>query len=105
MTRTQTAIASGDMRHNAEIALPLGSRSAVRVQMLELDYREALQGCLEGRFTEELRVLYQMPSREHVPWQLFPDWRVPLIPSRVDTKEVAFRPMNHATAIDERAPK
>lgn len=43
-------------------------------------YREALQGCLEGRFTEELRLLYLMPSREQVPWQLFPNWARPIDP-------------------------
>lgn len=47
------------------------------MQMLESEYDEALQGCMEGRFTEELRVLYQMPSRERVPWNLFPDWARP----------------------------
>jgi len=45
--------------------------------MFEPDYDVALQGCLEGRFTEELRALYQMPSREHVPWDLFPSWARP----------------------------
>ena len=50
------------------------------MQMLEPEYHEALQGCLEGRFTEELRDLYQMPVREQVPWQLFPDWARPTDP-------------------------
>ena len=45
--------------------------------MLELDYQKALQASLEGKFTEELRVLYQAPHREHVPWDLFPDWARP----------------------------
>jgi hypothetical protein len=52
----------------------------VRLQRLELEYHEALQGCLEGRFTEELRVLYQMPFRKQVPWDLFPNWARPTDP-------------------------
>ncbi len=47
------------------------------MQMLEPEYHEALQACLEGKFTEELRVLYQTPSRERVPWALFPNWARP----------------------------
>lgn len=47
------------------------------MQMLEAEYHEALQACHEGRFTEELRVLYQMPSRARVPWDLFPNWARP----------------------------
>src|SRR5688500_20335669 len=38
----------------------------VNMQMLEQEYREALQKALEGRFSEELRALYQMPVREQV---------------------------------------
>lgn len=47
------------------------------MQMLEAEYHAALQGCLEGRFTEELRALYQTPLREQVPWELFPHWARP----------------------------
>ena len=55
--------------------------------MLEPDYREALEACLEGRFTEELRALYQMLAGARVPWVLFPNWgEVPMIPSREDTR-------------------
>jgi hypothetical protein len=50
------------------------------MQMLEPDYRKALEACLEGRFTEELRVLYQVPARERVPWVLFPNWARPTDP-------------------------
>jgi hypothetical protein len=50
------------------------------MQLLELEYRGALEGCLEGRFTEELRVLHLMPSRERVPWVLFPNWARPIDP-------------------------
>jgi len=50
------------------------------MQMLERDYRDALEACREGRFTEELRALYQMPSRERVPWELFPNWARPIDP-------------------------
>lgn len=48
--------------------------------MNEPEYQKALQSCLEGRFTEELRKLYQMPVREQVPWQLFPNWARPQDP-------------------------
>jgi hypothetical protein len=47
------------------------------MQKLEPEYLQALQACLEGRFTEELRVLYQLPARERVPWVLFPSWARP----------------------------
>ena len=73
---TQKVVASGDKDHNARIA-PNSGTSEVWMQMLEPEYREALQGCLEGRFTEELRDLYQMPSRQRVPWVLFPNWARP----------------------------
>ncbi len=42
-----------------------------------LDYQEALERCREGKFTEELRALYQMPHRDRVPWLLFPNWARP----------------------------
>ena len=47
------------------------------MQMVEEEYRVALQGCLQGKFTDELRALYEMPAREHVPWDLFPNWARP----------------------------
>jgi hypothetical protein len=47
------------------------------MRMLEPEYHDALLACLEGRFTEELRVLYRMRSRERVPWELFPNWARP----------------------------
>jgi len=47
------------------------------MEVLSPDYRPALQQCQEGKFSEELRVLYQMPYRERVPWALFPDWARP----------------------------
>jgi hypothetical protein len=42
-----------------------------------IDYREALRKCQEGRFSSELRLLYQTPNREQVPWDLFPTWAHP----------------------------
>jgi hypothetical protein len=48
--------------------------------MPEAEYRVALHACLEGRFTEELRVLYKMPARALVPWDLFPNWARPTDP-------------------------
>ena len=45
--------------------------------MLERDYHDALEHCQEGKFTEELRALYQMPQRQRVPWVLFPSWARP----------------------------
>ena len=50
------------------------------MKMAEAEYHEALQACLEGRFTEELRVLYDMPARALVPWELFPNWARPTDP-------------------------
>jgi len=46
----------------------------------ENDYQEALQECQEGKFSEELRRLYQAPYRERVPWELFPNWARPTDP-------------------------
>jgi len=43
----------------------------------ESDYQQALQKCREGKFSEELRRLYQAPYRESVPWELFPNWARP----------------------------
>lgn len=45
--------------------------------MMEKKYQEVLQKCQEGKFSEGLRELYQMPYREHVPWELFPNWARP----------------------------
>lgn len=50
------------------------------METLKLDYQEALQKCQEGNFSEELRLLYQMPNRERVPWVLFPAWAHPSDP-------------------------
>jgi hypothetical protein len=47
------------------------------MKMLESQYLNVLLACLEGKFTEELRALYQMPVREQVPWDLFPNWARP----------------------------
>ena len=55
-------------------------QSEVRMQEIEHAIQAALQACLEGRFTDELRVLYQSPSRERVPWHLFPNWARPVDP-------------------------
>jgi hypothetical protein len=55
-------------------------KSEVRMQLLESEYHDALQSCLECKFTEELRVLYQMPIRDRVPWDLFPNWARPSDP-------------------------
>jgi hypothetical protein len=43
------------------------------MKMMERDYQEALQKCQQGMSSEELRQLYQMPVRERVPWELFPN--------------------------------
>jgi len=63
-----------------EFARFLECESEVRMQLLEAEYHKALQGCLEGRFTEDLRVLYEMPTRDQVPWDLFPNWARPTDP-------------------------
>jgi hypothetical protein len=50
------------------------------MKVIERDYQDALQQCQEGKFSEELRELYQMPCREWVPWELFPNWARPTDP-------------------------
>jgi hypothetical protein len=47
------------------------------METLESDYQKALQQCQEGKFSEELRALYQMPHRQRVPWEFFPPWARP----------------------------
>lgn len=47
------------------------------METLKADYQEALQKCQEGKFSEELRVLYRIPNRERVCWELFPNWARP----------------------------
>lgn len=47
------------------------------METLGIDYQEALHKCQEGKFSEELRLLYRMPNRARVPWQLFPAWAHP----------------------------
>jgi hypothetical protein len=47
------------------------------MRMNARDYRDALQKCQEGKSSKELRELYQMPDRERVPWELFPNWARP----------------------------
>ena len=42
-----------------------------------VDYRVALEKCRDGRFSDELRVLFQAQHRDRVPWTLFPDWARP----------------------------
>jgi hypothetical protein len=48
-----------------------------KMRMIEQDYQDALQKCQDGESSEELRLLYQMPARERVPWDLFPNWARP----------------------------
>lgn len=38
---------------------------------------KVLESCREGRFHPDLRLLYQMPWREQVPWLDFPNWARP----------------------------
>jgi len=43
----------------------------------DINYQSALEGCKQGKVTEELKQLYLMPVREMVPWIDFPDWARP----------------------------
>ena len=43
----------------------------------KVDYKPVLEQCLKGKFTPELKLLYQAPIREQVPWSLFPNWARP----------------------------
>lgn len=36
-----------------------------------------LKECLSGRVSKELKLLYNAPLRETVPWSLFPRWAQP----------------------------
>jgi hypothetical protein len=47
------------------------------MKTIDRDYLVALQECQKGKFSEELRKLYQMPFRQRVPWELFPAWARP----------------------------
>jgi hypothetical protein len=49
-------------------------------KLIPSDYQEALRKCQEGKSSEELRKLYQMPVRARVPWELFPNWARPTDP-------------------------
>lgn len=42
---------------------------------VDLDY--VLKQCNAGKVPEELKVLYNMPYRNMVPWSLFPNWARP----------------------------
>ena len=41
---------------------------------LPVDLSKVLENCINGRFTEELKVLYKSPYRDCVPWYKFPTW-------------------------------
>ena len=41
------------------------------------DYRKALKDVLNGKVTEELKMLYCAPYRNEVPWAQFPLWANP----------------------------
>jgi hypothetical protein len=55
-------------------------KNEAMMKKLESVYQEALQKCQDGKSSEELRKLYQMPVRERVPWELFPNWARPTDP-------------------------
>lgn len=48
---------------------------------MELDikkvYEKALEACCNGRFNEDLKLLYQAPHRNKVDWTKFPFWAIP----------------------------
>jgi hypothetical protein len=48
------------------------------IKQKKVDYRKALKDTLEGRVTEELKMLYRAPYRNQVPWDLFPFWANPM---------------------------
>jgi hypothetical protein len=55
-------------------------KNEATMKLIESDYQVALQKCQDGKSSEELRKLYQMPVRERVPWELFPNWARPTDP-------------------------
>lgn len=38
---------------------------------------DALEGCKQGKVNDSLRMLYNAPLREAVPWTQFPAWARP----------------------------
>jgi hypothetical protein len=43
----------------------------------DVDFQYALDECREGRVSDHLKKLYNMPYRELVPWCMFPAWARP----------------------------
>ena len=43
----------------------------------KVDYRPILDECLKGKVPDNLRTLYDVTVRNHVPWLLFPTWAQP----------------------------
>jgi hypothetical protein len=41
--------------------------------------REALKGCEDGKINDALKMLYNYPLRNNVPWNLFPIWANPTL--------------------------
>lgn len=48
------------------------------IKSAKIDYRKVLKDTLDGRVTEELKMLYRVPYRNQVPWDLFPFWANPI---------------------------
>ena len=47
------------------------------VEDLPVLYKRALEECLKGKVSEELKLLYKLPDRHNVDWTLFPPWARP----------------------------
>jgi hypothetical protein len=47
------------------------------MENLPVKLSEVLEACTNGFFHEGLRVLYQSPYRDNVPWDRFPVWARP----------------------------
>jgi len=44
---------------------------------IEKLYVEVLEACVNGKYHEGIKLLYQMPYRDQVDWTKFPSWAVP----------------------------
>ena len=38
---------------------------------------EVLEACCNGKFHQDLKILYQAQHREKINWLLFPNWAIP----------------------------
>lgn len=47
------------------------------IEEKEIDYKPILEECNKGKFPQALKKLYDHPTRQKIPWLLFPSWAWP----------------------------